>query len=530
MLPIIQTVIIDFPVVTISIVWIIAIALFVWTNNKLLKIFKAEIFEKYLKSYTAVTMLTLVLLSFLWVGEPFWRLSYFSVSNQALNQLSLNGVYTLIKAYDQKKILENDLGEVTFQFGNLDEALKSTQSCIGNNNEEFVSELYPLARKIIHPISLSTQKPNIVLILMEGFTASNIGILSPGGKGFSPGFDNLSQDGILFRNIYGQGARTHHGIVSTVGSFPSLLGMMLTRRRGTDSFYTLGTLLKQYGYSTSFIYGFESGFDHMGFFLKQGGIDKIIDNVEFPNPKFQGKWGVSDEDLFDKAHEFYQSQTSETPFFSVVLTSSNHSPYEIPDDFLKQNPQDTDKKDQAAFAYSDFTLSQFIENAKTSEYFANTIFVIIADHGEARDKDDLYFKRFHVPCLIYAPHLIKTPRVVETVGSQVDIAPTLMHLIGYPGLFQFFGRDLLAGEENDGFALMRNNFNIYYRKDNAVMVRDLRDTISTLYTVDRFSRIQMDSPITNDSLNLIMNKELESYLQAAHYIYTKGKHRYDQND
>ena len=301
---------------------------------------------------------------------------------------------------------------------------------------------------------------------------------------------------------------------------------MLTRRRGTESFYTLGTLFGQYGYSTSFIYGFDSGFDHMGFFLKQGGVDRIIDQVEFPTPRFRREWGVSDEDLFDKVHEFFLSQPPDVPFFSIILTSSNHTPHEVPEDFLRRNPEFADDKFRAAFAYSDYALAQYIEKAQAARYFRNTVFVIVADHGEIRDSEDRYLKRFHIPCLIYAPHLITAPRIIGTIGGQVDIGPTLMHLIGYPDAFHFFGRDLLTIPEEEGFAVMRNNFNFYYRKGNSVLVRDIRDTISTIYAVDSFSRMQVDRVIVDDSLKTSMDEELESYLQTAHHVYSTGKHRY----
>jgi len=526
MVPIIQTIIKDYPVVIVSVIWIVVVVLFVWVSHRLFGRFINQLCEKFNKTCTIVTMLSLLFLSFLWVGEPFWRTSLFSVSDQALNQLSLNGVYTLIKAVDQKRIMENDSDGITCLFGPMEEAIQFERNLVCSENEELTSELYPMARKIVHPDPLPVLKPNIVIILMEGFSASYIGVLDPDSESCSPGFDKLTRTGIFFTNFYGQGTRTHHGIVSIVGSFPSLMSAMLTRRRGTESFYTLGTIFKQYGYNTSFIYGYDSGFDHMGFFLKQGGIDRIIDQVEFPAPKFRGKWGVSDEDLFDKVHEFFLNQQPDVPFFSVILTSSNHSPFEVPDDFLNEYTKYADDKKRAAFAYSDYALTQYIEKARTAPYFRNTIYVVLADHGEIRDSEDRYLKRFHIPCLIYAPYLLTVPRVIGTIGSQVDIGPILMHLIGYPDAFHLFGRNLLTISEEEGFAVMRNNFNVFYRKGNSVLLRDIRDTISIIYEVDSLSRMLADRVIVDDSLKTCMNKELESYLQTLHHIYSTGKHRY----
>jgi phosphoglycerol transferase MdoB-like AlkP superfamily enzyme len=523
--PIFQTIVDDYPVFVVGVSWLLVVAVFAWLNRLKVPILKCSLCQRYRTTAAAAALVILAGLSFLWVGEPFWRTGAFSVGNQALNQLSLNGVYTLAKAFDQMRILERDSGGVTYQFSPAEAAIEAVHTRIIGENEEFVSELYPFARKICRPMYLRIKKPNVVIILMEGFSASYIGVLNADGSGCSPGFDTLCANGILFSNFYGHETRTHHGLVSTVGSFPSLLGMFLTRRRGTESFYTLGTLLKQYGYSTSFIYGYDQGFDHMGFFMKQGGFDLIIDQADFPSPRFKAQWGVSDEDLFDVVNNIFSQQSPDTPFFSVVLTSSNHTPHEVPKHFLRQHPEYSDDKLRAAFAYSDYALQLFFKNARREPYFRNTIFIIVADHGEIRDPEDRYLKRFHIPCLIYAPHLIGTSRVIATVAGQIDIGTTLMHLIGFTEVFHFVGRNLLAIPEDEGFAVMRNNHTLYYRVGNSVLVRDIRDTLSTIYLVDSLSRMRQADVIFNDSLKRQMNHELECYLQTLHHIFSTGKHR-----
>lgn len=523
--PILGTIVRDYSLFAVTAAWLVVMVAFVLMNNRLTPRLQIKSFKPHPIPATVASLLLLVAFSFLWTAQPFWRTGAFSAGNQALNQLSLNGVYTLIKAYDQRNIIERDLGGVNYQFGPLDEALESVRARILGANEEYIPGLYPLARRIKKPVTLSVSKPNIVIILMEGFSASYVGVLSPDGVGCSPGFDELAQDGILFTNFYGHETRTHHGLVSTVGSFPSILGMFVTRRRGTESFYTLATLLKKYGYSTSFFYGYDQGFDNMGWFLKQGGVDRIIDQTEFPSPRFRAEWGVSDEDLFEKVNEVFSQQSPDTPFFSIVLTSSNHTPHEVPEHFSAKHPEYSGDKLRAAFAYSDFALKQFIDNARDEKYFDNTIFVMVADHGEIRDTTDRYLKRFHIPCLIYGPHLIPQPQVVATIGGQVDIGTTLMHLIGFPHPFHFVGRNLPAIPENEGFAVMRNNYSLYLRAGQTVLVRDIRDTLSMLHPVDSFSRMQQSEVVLNDSLNSRLNQDLEWYLQTVHHLFSKGEHR-----
>ena len=525
MAPIVETVFSDYPVFPVLIVWAIVVVLFIGLFRVLSRYLSLSILNRNFKTSTLLMPVLLFGLSFLWTAEPFWRMNRFSLRDQALNQLSMNGVYTLVKAWDQKKILERDADGVNYDFQPIETTLKEMQDIIIDDSERPIDDMYPFTRKIKDPKPLKTLKPNIVIILMEGFSASYIGSLSEGNRGYSPGFDSLARDGLFFTRIYGHGTRTHHGLVSTVGSFPSLLNMFLTRRRGTESFYTLGSLLRQYGYETSFIYGYDQGFDHMGFFMKQGGIDRIIDQEEFVNPSFRAEWGVSDEDLFQKVDEYFASVPPEKPFFSFILTSSNHTPHEVPEHFSRKHPEYADNKRAAAFAYSDYALSEFLLKAKQADYFKRTIFVIVADHGEILDADDREFKRFHIPCLIYSPALIAEQMVINTVGGQVDIGTTLMHLIGYPGVYHFMGRDLLSLPEDEGWVIVRNDHTVYYCEDNKVLVRDIRDSLSVLYEVDSYSRMQTETEFDNDSLKSDWNHRLETYLQTAHYLYSTGKYR-----
>ncbi|HPC11948.1 MAG TPA: LTA synthase family protein, partial [candidate division Zixibacteria bacterium] len=455
MAPILQTIASGWSVVIVTIVWLAVLTAFILALRARSRVggYSRRGARRVISGITVG--LLLAALTFLWVGEPFWRLGLFSSGNQALTQLSLNGVYTLLKAYHQKRIWERDFGDIDYAFGPPEEALQRVRREIIGDDEAASEGRFPFARELRRPAPLAVAKPNIVIILMEGFTASGVGALCPGGIGDSPGFDRLAHEGILFTNFYGAGTRTHHGLVSTVASFPSLLELFLTRRRGTESFSTLGTLLRAYGYRTSFFYGYDAGFDHMGFFMRQGGFDLIVDQRDFAAPRFVGKWGVSDEDLFAKVSAYLSGQAEGEPVLSVVMTSSNHTPHDIPPEFAAARPQYAGDRARAAFAYSDYALARFLDGERDKPYFRRTIFVIVADHGEIRDRADRYFKRFQIPCLLYAPGLIPGGRTVSTVGSQADIATTLMHLIGYPRPFHFLGRDLLALPEDRGFAVMR---------------------------------------------------------------------------
>ena len=175
--PILQTILVEFHLYVALLALAGLMAGFAWLNRHTVRFFRCRWCQKHRAISTACSLVALVGLSFLWIGEPFWRMSAFASGNQALNQLSLNGVYTLTKALDQKRILDNDSGGVNYQFGSLDSALDRTRATIVSDSEEAVSDLYPLARKQISPVALSVAKPNIVIIIMERLTANNVGVL-----------------------------------------------------------------------------------------------------------------------------------------------------------------------------------------------------------------------------------------------------------------------------------------------------------------------------------------------------------------
>ena len=223
------------------------------------------------------------------------------------------------------------------------------------------------------------EKPyNVVIILEERLGAEFVGKL--GGLPLTPNLDKLSKEGLWFDNLYATGTRSVRGIEAvTTGFLPTPARSVVKLGKSQRGFFSLASFLSERGYHNQFIYGGESTFDNMkGFFLGNG-FQQIVDQKDIKEPAFTGSWGASDGDLFDKAHKLFSHQTDK-PFFSLIFSSSNHSPFEFPDNAVElyEQPKNTVNN---AVKYADHALGRFFEKARQSNYWNNTIFLVVADHN-----------------------------------------------------------------------------------------------------------------------------------------------------
>ncbi|HDL4297092.1 TPA: LTA synthase family protein, partial [Mannheimia haemolytica] len=304
---------------------------------------------------------------------------------------------------------------------------------------------------------------NIVIILEESLGAQFVGSL--GGKNLTPNLDKLSEQGWYFTNLYATGTRSVRGIEAvTAGFTPTPARSVVKLTKSQTNFFSIAELLKRQGYHTSFIYGGEKHFDNMASFFYGNGFQQIIDEKDYKNPKFTATWGVSDEDLFDKANEtFNQLHKSGKPFFSLVFSSSNHDPFEFPDGKIELYEQPKQTRHNAA-KYADYAIGHFFELAKKSEYWQDTVFLVIADHDSRAVGEHLVpIQHFHIPALLLGEHI--QPRTDNRLVSQLDMPTTLLSVAGISGQYPMIGYDLTQDiDPNRAFmqydatqAMMRGN-------------------------------------------------------------------------
>ena len=310
---------------------------------------------------------------------------------------------------------------------------------------------------------------NLVIILEESLGATFVESL--GGVAVTPEIEKLKKQGWWFEQLYATGTRSVRGIEAVVTGFPptpaqAVVKLSLAQR----NFSTLAQILVLKGYESEFIYGGESHFDNMrGFFLANG-FSQVTDQNDYAAPIFKGSWGVSDEDLFNKTHEQLMAKhDSGKPSFTLVFTSSNHSPFEFPDGriTLHEQPKGTDNN---AVKYTDYALGKFVEKARQSAYWQDTVFVVVADHDIRVRGDSLVpIERFHIPGLIFGADI--EPRAIKTVASQIDLPPTILSLLGVDARHPMIGRDLTREPEGlPGRAMMQYEQNYAWMEGRQVVV------------------------------------------------------------
>ncbi len=278
-----------------------------------------------------------------------------------VNQLPLNSPYTLIYAiYEQTR----DERGGSANYGRMDErkALSIVIESAGLAGKvDLQSETptmhdQPATRRLDRPL-------NLVIVLEESLGAEFVGRL--GGKDLTPNLDALADEGIWFERLYATGTRSVRGIEAIISGFPPTSKLSVVKLTETQKdFFTIANVLGKQNYETSFIYGGSAHFDNMRRFFMNNGFQTVIDQKDYENPQFTATWGVSDEDLFLKAHEYFEAQ-GDRPFFSLVFSSSNHKPFEIPSGKVETRTGPDGPRDMAV-AYADYALGRFLALARSS--------------------------------------------------------------------------------------------------------------------------------------------------------------------
>jgi phosphoglycerol transferase MdoB-like AlkP superfamily enzyme len=258
----------------------------------------------------------------------------------------------------------------------------------------------------------------------------------------TPFLDSLSNNSIYFENIYTAGKHTFNGIFSTLFSFPALYRQHSMKTN--NQYNGISTSLLNNGYSTTYFTTHDSQFDNIEGFLRSNNFQNVISQSDYPVSEVKTTLGVPDDFMFrfsiPKINELAEK---ENPFFVTFMTTSDHSPFYVPEYF---QPKAKAIESQIV-QYADWSLQQFIQLASKEAWFNNTIFVFVADHGAAIDaKYDIPLNYFHTPLIIYAPEIFMANEVHEKIGSQIDVYPTVMGLIKQKYVNNTLGIDLLKEE------------------------------------------------------------------------------------
>ncbi|MBX2983861.1 MAG: LTA synthase family protein [Flavobacteriales bacterium] len=295
--------------------------------------------------------------------------------------------------------------------------------------------------------SWTISHPNVVLIILESFSASYSGRLNGTGNGYMPFLDSLMGESLNYDHAYANGRRSIDGIPSIVAALPKMMNeAFIESSYAQQPISSLPGLLKADGYSSAFFHGGHNG--TMGFdaFAKVAGFQRYVGRNQYPDPKdSDGIWGIRDRPFLQFfAHEMAEQ---EQPFVNCVFTLSSHHPYKLPEAEAERFAGG-ELPIMPTLRYTDDALREFFATARNMPWYHNTLFVITADHtADLVRKGEVSGAAFDhwVPLLYYMPSAIPA-RTESRVTQHIDILPTVLDLIGYPEPFFSFGSSSLRQE------------------------------------------------------------------------------------
>lgn len=345
---------------------------------------------------------------------------------------------------------------------------------------------------------LKTERPNIIVILLESFSAHGVKYL--GGENATPRLNELLKESVAFRNIMSASDRSGKGLVATLCGYqvlPTINAIQYPQKTQTMPF--ISHALRANGYdSQTFIYGGDLGFNCFNSLVTLAGFDNAIDEDSFTSAQKGDKWGAHDEFAFARLSSEIEKQTE--PFFDFFFTLSSHEPYTVP-----MAQQLTDPYLNSLF-YTDSCLGSWIDEAKTLPWWHNTVVILIADHGHAGPDlaDYTQRSRFNIPLIFTGGAMAITDTIIDVYGSQTDLAATLLAQLGIAHDDFRFSKNLLA--------LPNNGFAFFDYSDGFGLIND---SIHTVYdnTAHRFLKYQM--PANADSIGA------QAYLQTISEDYKK---------
>ena len=444
----------------------------------------------------------------------------FAITSDAMvNSLVINSAYSVLYAlYNLKHEAHS-----TEVYGKLseDEMLKAIRAWPWLNQYQFPDAKFPTLHW--QQAHYQPEKPlNIVIILQESLGSTFVESL--GGHPVTPSLERLKSEGIWFENLYATGTRSVRGIEAVVAGFmPTPAQSVVKLSASQRNFATLGTILQAQGYHTQFIYGGEAHFDNMRSFFTGNGIEDIVDLNNMPDAQFIGSWGASDEDLFNTAHQqLTQLHQKGQPFFSLIFTSSNHSPYEFPDGRIELHDQPKETVLNAV-KYADWAMGEFFRQAKTSPYWQNTLFLVVADHDSRVYGSNLIpVERFRIPGLILGGNV--TPGAIKPLASQIDLAPTLLSMAGISSCHPMIGRDFTADAVSPGRAMMQyDNLFALMTATGLTILRPDNSPLHARYDAQK-QRLQIDEqpPGSDDEKQALAHVQLPSYLYREHKYFAQN--------
>lgn len=314
---------------------------------------------------------------------------------------------------------------------------------------------------------LNTKRPNILIILMEGFGGAFVEPLG-GLPDVTPHFNRLSKEGVFFTNCYANSFRTDRGTVCTFSGYlglPTASVMKIPAKNRTLPAIAEG--LSKAGYKTDFLYGGDINFTNMKSYLLSTGYQRLIANTDFSlAEQTSNAWGVNDDITFEYLYNQLRNRKEEGPWHTAFLTLSSHEPFEVPYHRLED-------KIPNAFAYTDECLGKFIDRLKQTPAWKDLLVICLPDHGfyYPREGSNAMPRFYHIP-LLWLGGAVKQPMQVDKIMNQTDLAATLLGQLGLEHTAFTFSRNVLGSDYKYPFAFYSFNNGFSFRDSTGVTVFD----------------------------------------------------------
>jgi phosphoglycerol transferase MdoB-like AlkP superfamily enzyme len=359
-------------------------------------------------------------------------------------------------------------------------------------------------------------KLNVVVLACESFGA-DFSALWGAGRDWTPELDRLAREGLRFTNMYASGTRTVRGLEAIAASLPPIPTVSILHRPGSEKVADWGEVMRRHGYRTSFLYGGYGDFDDMNRFFSGNGFE-VLDRTDIEGPtRFENIWGVSDEDLYDLALTHLDGIARQgEPFFAIVMNTSNHKPYTFREGVPGVRASGGGR--ESGVRYEDYAIGYFIREAARHPWFDDTLFVIVADHGaRVYGREEIPVTNYRIPMVFYSPKHV-APGVVDGLTTQVDIAPTVLGLLGLAYEAPFFGQDALNTPAERRVAFFSHNHDVALLKDGKLAILGLHKSVQSAAF----------DPVTGGYAPAPPDPELESlaiaYYQTAYELFRSGRY------
>lgn len=313
-------------------------------------------------------------------------------------------------------------------------------------SQEEADRIWPVVHRY-GDSALAQGRPNVVVIILESFSAAYSGRLNGTGQGYMPFLDSLMGESLAYDHAYANGRRSIDGVPAVLAGMPKMMDdAFIISAYAQQPLTTLPRLLVQKGYATSFFHGGHNGTMGFDVFAKAAGIQHYFGRREYPDAQDDdGVWGIRDRPYLQYFAEQLNAQPE--PFMSCVFTLSTHHPYVLPPADAKRFAGG-DLPIHPTLRYADDALREFFNSAKKMAWYPNTLFIITADHTADLERDGQAsgsaFDHW-VPLLYFMPSAI-APKMDHRVTQQIDILPTTLDLLGHDKPFFAIGSSSLRHE------------------------------------------------------------------------------------